>query len=315
MGWLSKFLNIDTIGIILLIFFILYMIFWNNGRDILTNTKQKAYYDDEYDSEDDDYQRGDYGHYDSRKSMEYQYGDPRAVGGTGRIYTPEFEEPPEIYDIPDDVREYHNESDDSSDDESEDDYNDHSNSGWRAPSGVRKFVDKISSAVKNVPRMRRTKHKPSQSAKARRSKKINKHEEKCRIIFQVLFNQKFESVRPGWLKNPVTGRNLELDGFCPTIMTPLGRGLAFEYDGEQHSKYNKHFHRHGPDEFLYQVKKDSWKDLRCKQEGVMLIRIPHYIAYNELRPYIVRQLQKSGVHIPGGATPEESLLGGRMYGG
>ena len=135
-----------------------------------------------------------------------------------------------------------------------------------------------------------TRRRKYRSQKPRRK---NKHEERCREIFQDIYTERFKSVRPNWLKNPVTGKNLELDGYCSRIRTPLGHGLAFEYDGAQHSHYNKHFHRSGPDEFLYQIKKDSWKDLRCRQEGVMLIRIPHFVAYEDLERYIINKLRKN----------------------
>lgn len=130
--------------------------------------------------------------------------------------------------------------------------------------------------------------------------RFNKHEERCREIFQKIFRAKFKSVRPKWLKNPVTNRNLELDGFCPHIKTPIGTGLAFEYDGSQHSQYNKHFHRGGPNEFLYQVKKDEWKDIRCKEENVLLIRIPHFVAYEDLERFITNKLRKKGVNVSRG---------------
>ena len=129
----------------------------------------------------------------------------------------------------------------------------------------------------------------------RKKKKKNKHENRCREIFQNLLGVRFKSVRPEWLKNPVTGHNLELDGFNPNIHTPIGRGLAFEYDGEQHSKYNKHFHRGGPSEFIYQTKKDSWKDKICKERGILLIRIPHFVAFQDLERYIKQKLQKVGM--------------------
>jgi len=134
--------------------------------------------------------------------------------------------------------------------------------------------------------------KPKQA----RTPRINKHEERCREIFEYIFpGHRFKSVRPNWLQNPVTGKNLELDGFAPDIKTKLGKGLAFEYDGAQHSQYNKHFHRNGPEEFIYQTKKDSWKDLRCKQQNVMLIRIPSFVAYESLEKYIRQKLIREGL--------------------
>lgn len=129
-------------------------------------------------------------------------------------------------------------------------------------------------------------------------KRVNKHEEECRRIFQNIFGKQFKSTRPDWLKNPTTGKNLELDGFCQTIETPKGVGLAFEYDGEQHAKFNSHFHKKGHDEFVYQVKKDTWKDLKCKERGVTLIRIPHFVAYTDLRRYILSELERQKVAIP-----------------
>lgn len=129
----------------------------------------------------------------------------------------------------------------------------------------------------------------------KKPKKKHKHEERCREIFESIFGTKFKSIRPGWLKNPVTNANLELDGFAPDIKTPIGRGLAFEYDGAQHSKYIPRFHNKGPEDFIYQTKKDSWKDLRCKQEGVLLVRIPHFVAYQDLERYITQKLKRMGM--------------------
>ena len=130
----------------------------------------------------------------------------------------------------------------------------------------------------------------------RRKRKIYKHEERCRNIFERLFKQSFKSVRPDWLKNPTTGRNLELDGYCESIVTPVGKGLAFEYDGVQHMKYNPHFHSSGMD-FVQQTKRDGLKDKMCRNAGVLLIRIPHYIAYRDLESYIVEQLRRSNVAV------------------
>jgi len=138
--------------------------------------------------------------------------------------------------------------------------------------------------LKNFPRFQRRKRK----------RRFNKSEERCREIFQSIFNRSFKSVRPDWLKNPATGKNLELDGYSPSIKTKIGRGLAFEYDGEQHSKYNRYFHS-SPKEFIYQTKKDAWKDLQCKRKGVLLIRIPHFVAYEDLERYIKNRLRQEGL--------------------
>lgn len=122
-------------------------------------------------------------------------------------------------------------------------------------------------------------------------KKVYKHEERCREIFESLFDCKFPSCRPDFLKNPLTGRNLELDIFNPTIKTPLGRGLAAEVDGRQHAQFVGRFHNSAKD-FVGQVKRDFYKDKVCKERGILLIRIPHHIRYDELDMFIVKELTK-----------------------
>lgn len=123
--------------------------------------------------------------------------------------------------------------------------------------------------------------------KPSKGKKL-KFEPRCREIFERIFKRKFPSIRPDWLKNPITKYNLELDGYCPSLK------LAFEYDGEQHSKYNKRFHKNIK-EFEYQVKKDSFKTLKCKQLGIRLIRIPYFIEFDDLERYIKLKLRKENI--------------------
>ena len=55
-------------------------------------------------------------------------------------------------------------------------------------------------------------------------------EEATRKLFELYCGKPFVSVRPDWLKNPQTGRNLELDGYNEEL------ALAFEFDGEHHTK-------------------------------------------------------------------------------
>ncbi|OHD25750.1 MAG: hypothetical protein A2086_14180 [Spirochaetes bacterium GWD1_27_9] len=59
--------------------------------------------------------------------------------------------------------------------------------------------------------------------------------------------------------------SLQLDIYLPNI------NLAFEYDGEQHYKYMSYFHKNKQD-FLEQQDRDRFKDRRCEEEGITLIR-------------------------------------------
>jgi hypothetical protein len=60
--------------------------------------------------------------------------------------------------------------------------------------------------------------------------------------------------RPNWLKNPMTGKNLELDIFYPRL------NLAIEYNGFHHK-------------IKAQAKKDSIKHSVCSKRGITLVNI------------------------------------------
>jgi len=157
---------------------------------------------------------------------------------------------------------------------------------WRAPKQKYPFTGISGLGVREV---------LAKSKKPKKGKRVNKSEEKCRRIFESIFTEPFPIVRPAFLENPVTKKCLELDGFNPTIVTPLGQGLAFEYDGIQHSKYQPYFHRGGPQDFVYQQKRDTWKDLKCRSMGILLIRIPYNIVPEDFETYIRRALRQKGV--------------------
>lgn len=146
--------------------------------------------------------------------------------------------------------------------------------------------------------------------KARARPKLDKHETECRRIFEDIFGVRFEKVRPDWLRIPFseTGdplppekftkkHNAELDGFNPNISTPIGRGVAFEFDGIQHRVFTPRFHR-SKAEFYHQVRKDIFKTRVCAERGVVLIRIPDTVKWGDMRRFIVAELEKRGV-IPG----------------
>lgn len=129
-------------------------------------------------------------------------------------------------------------------------------------------------------------------AQPRKLQGEGKFEGRCRQIFERLFGKRFDKIRPAFLTNPKTGRRLELDGYNSTIRTKIGMGLAFEYDGRQHSELSTRFHRSAKD-FVYQVQKDFFKDRVCRQRGIYLIRIPHTVKYKNLEKFITARVKEA----------------------
>ena len=130
---------------------------------------------------------------------------------------------------------------------------------------------------------------PSSQGKTKKKKsKKWKFEERCREILESIYHKKFPSVRPDFLRSPVTNKNLELDCYCESLK------IAVEYDGKQHAEYTPHFHRNDKWKFIYQVRKDDWKNKRCEELGITLIRVPHHIKFDKLESYIRKKLIKAG---------------------
>ena len=154
-------------------------------------------------------------------------------------------------------------------------------------------VDELYGGLAPLARGKSLKLRKKTKPRTRGGLRVNKNEERCREIFEKLYRREFPTIRPDFLKNPATNRNLELDGYCPTIKTPIGMGLAFEYDGIQHSQHSPYFHGNNPYKFVYQVEKDKFKDKVCKEKGILLIRIPHFVAYNDLERFIRHKLKQN----------------------
>lgn len=90
----------------------------------------------------------------------------------------------------------------------------------------------------------------------------------------------FTKIRPVWLKNPRTGKNLELDFYCKEL------NLAVEVNGIQHSEYNPFFHKNDPIRFIKQQQRDGFKVNKCKELGIKLLSVPHTVEKDELYNYI-----------------------------
>ena len=119
----------------------------------------------------------------------------------------------------------------------------------------------------------------------RGEKKSNKYENECRRIVESTFGVPFVTVRPDFLKNPKTGRNLELDIYNEKLK------LAIEYQGAQHRTYTPFFHKKYTD-YLDQVARDEFKKKKCTELGIDLICIPDYIQYDNLHSYIREELRR-----------------------
>jgi hypothetical protein len=129
---------------------------------------------------------------------------------------------------------------------------------------------------------------PSGQLSKKRKTIPKKHETRCRLIMENTFRAPFISIRPDFLKYPKTGKNLELDVFNQDLM------LALEYDGVHHRKYTEFFHKSEQD-FIEQQERDRYKDEKCKELGITLIRVPDTVKYDDLEEYIKKELDKKSV--------------------
>jgi hypothetical protein len=123
-----------------------------------------------------------------------------------------------------------------------------------------------------------------------KKKRVNKTENKCRSIIEKIFNRSFPSIRPDFLRNPATGKNLELDCYNEKL------GIAIEYNGVQHYKYSPFFHRSKKD-FHSQVHRDDWKRKVCREKGIKLIEIPYWVTEDNLEDFIRNKLSTLGVNV------------------
>jgi len=109
-------------------------------------------------------------------------------------------------------------------------------------------------------------------------------EQICRAHMESRFGVPFKKARPDFLKNPVTGENLELDVFNEDLC------IGVEYNGKQHYHFNSHFHQSSTDRFQNQQYRDLIKKQLCQENGVTLIIVPYWIPDDEIPEFINQQL-------------------------
>jgi hypothetical protein len=90
-------------------------------------------------------------------------------------------------------------------------------------------------------------------------------------ILEKILNSKIKrNIRPSFLRNPETGKNLELDCYNEEY------AIAVEYNGIQHYKYPSAFHK-TEKEFTDQIYRDRLKKKLCDEAGVYLISVPYWV--------------------------------------
>lgn len=113
------------------------------------------------------------------------------------------------------------------------------------------------------------------------SKFRSKGEKTCAQTLMTLFDIPFVSVRPSWLCNSETGRNLEIDCYNEDLM------LGVEYNGEQHYKPTKFG---DSTQVAQQKKRDRLKRDLCCVQGVLLIVVPYTVKLQDIPCYIVERI-------------------------
>lgn len=113
----------------------------------------------------------------------------------------------------------------------------------------------------------------------RNNARRSKGELLCHQTIERLTGKSFVTVRPDWLKNPETNRNLELDCYNDELK------IAIEYNGEQHYKW-PNFTGMTYQEFINQVRRDKFKVDQCDRYGVYLITVPYVVTHDKIADYI-----------------------------
>jgi hypothetical protein len=108
----------------------------------------------------------------------------------------------------------------------------------------------------------------------------------CKEVLEEFFpGYIFKKVRLQELINPCTGRALELDLYNYKL------NLALEYNGQQHYKEMKHFHR-TKDAFEKQKIRDIIKEAKCNILNIELIEVPSFSKPKKIRKYIIKCLRE-----------------------
>lgn len=128
----------------------------------------------------------------------------------------------------------------------------------------------------------------SRSSLQQSSSCSSKGEEMCKTFIEFYFQKPFHKIRPEFLRNPVTGENLELDLYNSELR------LAIEYNGSQHYQYNSFMHKNSRDKFQNQQYRDLIKKDLCGKANITLIIVPYTVPHDKIGSFLFDELKKLG---------------------
>jgi hypothetical protein len=111
-------------------------------------------------------------------------------------------------------------------------------------------------------------------------------EAECCAIMEEIYGVPFTTVRPDFLVNPETNKNLEIDCYNHDLR------IGVEYNGPTHYKWPNHFPQ-TYEQFIAQIRRDQYKIDACDAAGVYLITVPHDVPREWLRQYITYYLPEN----------------------
>jgi len=117
-------------------------------------------------------------------------------------------------------------------------------------------------------------------------KKRSKGEQKCKEAIEEIYGKPFYTIRPDFLKNPETKRNLEIDLYNDSIR------VGVEYNGASHY-YWPNYTGQSKEDFIKQVRKDKFKVDMCDKHGIYLISVPYNVPLDKIKEYITYYLPEN----------------------
>jgi hypothetical protein len=112
----------------------------------------------------------------------------------------------------------------------------------------------------------------------------SKGETICKQTLEKIYGVPFTNQRLNILKNPETGRNLEIDCYNADLR------IGCEYNGKAHFAWGGPNSMMSYDNFRKQVKRDLLKKKLCAEHNIHLIIVPHNVKFSMIPLYIVYHL-------------------------